>query len=145
MILTKVKSTCEASIRLHRDPEFTPSLLHHLFKCLHIFSFFKHNPFPDAPVLGVTDQKLKLTWKMKIKVSKPPPPPNIVAILTQRNSLAARRFPIRFFYALRGCGDSILGLIFVGLCGFVSRCNGMEERQAQHRTQPFICCKKLFF
>lgn len=35
------------------------------------------------------------------------------------------------------------GLMFVGSCGFVSRCNGTEERPAEHLTQPFIRCKKL--
>lgn len=147
MIFTKVKSTCKALIRLHQDPKFTPSLLHHLFKCLQIFSFFLNTirflsvaKETDTPVLGAAGQKLKLTWKMKIKVTNPPH--NIGTIVTQRNRLIAwlgpsQHFHLRLFHALAGYCNSMMGLIFVGSCGFVSRCNGTEER----RTQPFIFCK----
>lgn len=82
-----------------------------------------------------SDQKKK--WKSRKKKTTTH---NIITLLTQRNSLKARLDPsqqlqIRLFSALRVCCNSIMGLIFVGLCGFVSRCNGTEERRAQHGTR----------
>lgn len=147
MIFTKVKSTCKALIRLHQDPKFTPSLLHHLFKCLHIFSFFfKHNPFPFCgkgnghTCFRCCRPKTKADMENENKSDQPPH--NIGTIVTQRNRLIAwlgpsQRFHLRLFHALAGYCNSMMGLIFVGSCGFVSRCNGTEER----RTQPFIFCK----
>lgn len=76
----------------------------------------------------------------KINKNKKNTTHNIITLLTQRNSLKARLDPsqqlqIRLFSALRVCCNSIMGLIFVGLCGFVSRCNGTEERRAEHGTR----------
>lgn len=108
--------------------------------------FFKHNPFPFCgkgnghTCFRCCRPKTKADMENENKSDQPPH--NIGTIVTQRNRLIAwlgpsQRFHLRLFHALAGYCNSMMGLIFVGSCGFVSRCNGTEER----RTQPFIFCK----